>query len=259
MSDVPETETPKTVIQLDEIQRLTLEPEAHGFVRLGVESAHEDSDGNLDWENPDGSWTMLTPAVAQRLCAALAAHDTPPPAAQPCTCPRFRDTGGLRIADLGCPIHGVDGSDPGDGPRDDDERPTPTEAPSSSLGDVSDSEPTSPEDLRCPTCDGFIARKARLVAEGGQPDADDELLVSANHAEEVLRDTGYMDLADDVRRLGSALRRRNFELDGAHLWHAIAKGWGPASTIPVKVVDRATDRVMELLSDPTEPEETGGD
>lgn len=32
-----------------------------------------------------------------------------------CICPRFRDTGGFRIADLTCPIHGVNGSDPGDG------------------------------------------------------------------------------------------------------------------------------------------------
>jgi hypothetical protein len=33
-----------------------------------------------------------------------------------CICPRFRDTGGLRIADLACPVHGVGGTDPGDGP-----------------------------------------------------------------------------------------------------------------------------------------------
>lgn len=32
-----------------------------------------------------------------------------------CICPRFSDTGGFRIADLGCPVHGVDGTDPGDG------------------------------------------------------------------------------------------------------------------------------------------------
>lgn len=32
-----------------------------------------------------------------------------------CICPRFGDTGGFRIADLGCPTHGVDGSNPGDG------------------------------------------------------------------------------------------------------------------------------------------------
>ena len=34
---------------------------------------------------------------------------------EPCNCSRFRDTGGFRIADLTCPTHGVDGSDPGDG------------------------------------------------------------------------------------------------------------------------------------------------
>lgn len=32
-----------------------------------------------------------------------------------CICPYFRDTGDFRIADLTCVIHGVDGTDPGDG------------------------------------------------------------------------------------------------------------------------------------------------
>jgi hypothetical protein len=32
-----------------------------------------------------------------------------------CICPYFRDTGGFRIADLTCPVHGVEGTDPGDG------------------------------------------------------------------------------------------------------------------------------------------------
>lgn len=32
-----------------------------------------------------------------------------------CICKRFSDTGGYRIADLCCPVHGVDGTDPGDG------------------------------------------------------------------------------------------------------------------------------------------------
>ena len=32
-----------------------------------------------------------------------------------CICVRFKDTGGYRIADLGCPVHGVEGTDPGDG------------------------------------------------------------------------------------------------------------------------------------------------
>lgn len=36
-----------------------------------------------------------------------------------CNCPRFSDTGGFRIADLTCPIHGVNGTDPGDGMWDD--------------------------------------------------------------------------------------------------------------------------------------------
>jgi hypothetical protein len=33
-----------------------------------------------------------------------------------CVCPRFSDTGGYRIADLSCLVHGVDGLTPGDGP-----------------------------------------------------------------------------------------------------------------------------------------------
>lgn len=33
-----------------------------------------------------------------------------------CNCPRFTDTGGFRIADLTCPVHGVNGTEPGDGP-----------------------------------------------------------------------------------------------------------------------------------------------
>lgn len=32
-----------------------------------------------------------------------------------CICPEFNDTDGFRIADLTCPVHGVDGTDPGDG------------------------------------------------------------------------------------------------------------------------------------------------
>jgi len=44
--------------------------------------------------------------------------DDPP---SDCICPRFRDTGGFRIADLTCPVHGVNGTDPGDGYWDDDD------------------------------------------------------------------------------------------------------------------------------------------
>jgi hypothetical protein len=44
-----------------------------------------------------------------------------------CICPRFRDTGGVRIADLCCPVHGVDGTDPGDGYWDDDPGSAPRE------------------------------------------------------------------------------------------------------------------------------------
>ncbi len=33
-----------------------------------------------------------------------------------CVCVAFGDTGGFRIADLACPVHGVEGTGPGDGP-----------------------------------------------------------------------------------------------------------------------------------------------
>lgn len=32
-----------------------------------------------------------------------------------CICPQFTDIGERRIADLTCPVHGVDGAEPGDG------------------------------------------------------------------------------------------------------------------------------------------------
>ena len=32
-----------------------------------------------------------------------------------CICTMFSDTEGFRIADLCCPVHGVSGTDPGDG------------------------------------------------------------------------------------------------------------------------------------------------
>ena len=41
--------------------------------------------------------------------------DPVPPASPRCICPRFGDTGGCRIADLCCPVHGTSGTDPGDG------------------------------------------------------------------------------------------------------------------------------------------------
>ena len=37
-----------------------------------------------------------------------------------CICTVFGDTGGYRIADLTCPVHGVGGTHPGDGYWDED-------------------------------------------------------------------------------------------------------------------------------------------
>lgn len=50
---------------------------------------------------------------------------------QKCICPRFKDTGGYRIADLCCPIHGISGTNPGDGYWDD-------ESPSGGMADAGD-------------------------------------------------------------------------------------------------------------------------
>jgi hypothetical protein len=47
------------------------------------------------------------------------------PPVEPCICPRFTDTGGFRIADLTCPVHGVGGTSPGDGYWSDDEKVEP--------------------------------------------------------------------------------------------------------------------------------------
>lgn len=42
-----------------------------------------------------------------------------------CICPVFGDTGGYRIADLTCPVHGVNGTNPGDGYWDEEHQPKP--------------------------------------------------------------------------------------------------------------------------------------
>lgn len=42
------------------------------------------------------------------------------PRPEGCTCPWFHDTGGYRIADMNCPIHGLNGTHPGDGYWDED-------------------------------------------------------------------------------------------------------------------------------------------
>jgi len=41
--------------------------------------------------------------------------ETHPADVSHCICIRFNDTDGFRIADLMCPIHGVEGVEPGDG------------------------------------------------------------------------------------------------------------------------------------------------
>jgi hypothetical protein len=59
----------------------------------------------------------VTGAVLREIAGDVAGAAT---AASRCVCPRFGDTGGFRIADLCCPVHGTNGTDPGDGYWDDE-------------------------------------------------------------------------------------------------------------------------------------------
>jgi hypothetical protein len=80
------------------------------------------------------AWDRLGPDVTLSWLSALAGSQVTPegvmlveiaPKEQEpprCICPRFSDTGGFRIADLCCPVHGVDGTDPGDGYWEDEPR-----------------------------------------------------------------------------------------------------------------------------------------
>lgn len=52
-----------------------------------------------------------------RALRALVHAQEPKPEPQ-CICPHFSDTGGMRIGDLCCPVHGVGGHEPLDGPWD---------------------------------------------------------------------------------------------------------------------------------------------
>jgi hypothetical protein len=56
--------------------------------------------------------SLITVRREIREAGAVAA---PPAVPGTCACPRFVDTGGVRIADLDCPVHGVGGTEPGDG------------------------------------------------------------------------------------------------------------------------------------------------
>jgi len=73
------------------------------------------------WRNQT---TADTHVRAVRLARLVLAEAEPEPAvSERCICPRFRDSGGFRIADLCCPTHGVRGTDPSDGFWDDKETP----------------------------------------------------------------------------------------------------------------------------------------
>lgn len=65
--------------------------------------------GKNSWPCP----TVL--AAAEALLLTEAPKPEPFKRPEGCICAMFRDTGGFRIADLTCPVHGVGGTNPGDG------------------------------------------------------------------------------------------------------------------------------------------------
>ena len=65
-----------------------------------------------------------TPEARQAFEKVLTALDTlidRDALTEKCICVKFKDTGGFQIADLTCPIHGIDGTSPGDWQEDSDE------------------------------------------------------------------------------------------------------------------------------------------
>ncbi len=81
---------------------VTYTPELGGDQRV-------DDDGMVTVLRDAGPIPTDTPSGPK----AEAAHIVRPPG---CVCVAFGDTGGFRIADLACPVHGVEGTGPGDGP-----------------------------------------------------------------------------------------------------------------------------------------------
>jgi hypothetical protein len=61
---------------------------------------------------------LLSDALAATPAEYLLEAPVEEPTELVCTCPRFKDIGDYRIADMTCPIHGVNGTNPGDGPDD---------------------------------------------------------------------------------------------------------------------------------------------
>lgn len=71
--------------------------------------------GAVPLDEPDGARCPVNGRSPLR-CGHSHAQDAAPfKRPEGCICVMFRDTGGFRIADLTCPVHGVAGSDPGDG------------------------------------------------------------------------------------------------------------------------------------------------
>jgi hypothetical protein len=86
-----------------------------------------DGDGTV-WSNDgddvytalDGTmsgWSLaeIKEQFGTRGVASSSDREVATPKTAKCICPKFVDTGGFGIADLCCPVHGVDGTNPGDG------------------------------------------------------------------------------------------------------------------------------------------------
>jgi hypothetical protein len=61
-----------------------------------------------------GAWCECSYAYPCATRRALSVEATGAEGGSECVCPKFNYTGGYRIADLACPIHGVKGTNPGD-------------------------------------------------------------------------------------------------------------------------------------------------
>ena len=146
-------DVPRLLAALDEVLKLHRPRQLYGMVESfsgGRLCAHgPDYDGDAHFEGDDGVWycrdhptvmvcdSCADPAYgdmyAEWPCAtyaaitrALTGEDEAVTASEPakaepfkrpegCICTMFGDTGGFRIADLTCHVHGVGGTDPGDG------------------------------------------------------------------------------------------------------------------------------------------------
>lgn len=90
------------IVSVDRCQAVAVFEKAVAFIK----SASKDHEP----DNPQGVWCCQR---HEEEFHSVKRERYPRPTG--CICPMFQDTGGFRIADLACPVHGVGGSDPGDG------------------------------------------------------------------------------------------------------------------------------------------------